>query len=236
MLIKSALATGKTTAIERLIAILEARLGRPARVAYITHLSALNANIAQRLKEAGFDFLLYSDFSGKTAQYLAAGDKIVISYNSLPRLQDADGNMPKFDLVVLDEITQLAVYTHANTYRRGQAYKCCGNLDHMLKKAGLTIGLDAHLHNGVCDRFKSIIPDTVILENLYKHDWGDLHIHPTMDGAIFWAIVAIGDEQAKPKSQRMPVIIPCSSRKDSRVIHREIIRQFGKDDVMLVNA
>jgi len=216
--IKSALATGKTELIIRLI-----RQFGYKRVLYISHLSALDSNAVARFTAAGLGFEIYSDFAGQSAKYLSGADKIVCSYNSLPRLQKADA----FDLVVCDETTQLADYTHADTFEHNGAYASYKAFCEIVHRAGKFLALDAFMDNPTCAWLRSLRPDLQVIENTYTPERGNLYLHSTKYSVIGRALAAI-------EAGQFPIVIPCGAKSDAQYIHRLIVDRFGGDGVLLV--
>src|SRR5690606_38160211 len=108
IVIKSPLATGKTSLVKRLVTEYEADFKRKPSVLVISHLQALAENIADRL-----EMELYKNID---TQFMPSVPQLVISYNSLYKI-----GSKKFDIVVIDEAEQFHRHLSGGTMRGAEA-------------------------------------------------------------------------------------------------------------------
>ncbi|GAB4526194.1 MAG: hypothetical protein OHK0046_42820 [Anaerolineae bacterium] len=227
-LIRSAMGTGKTTFIlETLRPALARQLGREPKILMLTHLQSLAANIASRFEQAGLEMHLYSDYQ---REFLGIAGNLAMSFNSLWKLAEHNNHVPRYDLIVIDEIEQFLRHLGGGTMRKNQAALAYDTLQRLIRTGGLVVGMDAHASNTAKQWLSEIAhTEAFALENIYQHPWGDLTLHRHLETVIAAAAAKITEGNGV-------VVIPCSSRSASEVIHQYLIGQFGAAHGKLING
>ena len=234
LIIKSALATGKTELIKRILAALEVKLGRRPRVLIINFLTGLAKNSRDRFADLGFE--LYSDYGGDTAQFIPSHDRLIISEDSIHKIAYAE-QMRDFDLVVLDETTQAANHLYGGTLKGFKSPRAYRVLVEIMRNAGMIVALDAHMTDNTAWWVADQVNDKVCkIENTHRPDRGTLNLHEHHSTVLARAIVQMREQAEKPENARLPVIIPCAGRGDSEVAYKIITGMFGDDGIMRING
>jgi phage/plasmid primase-like uncharacterized protein len=131
LIVRSPQETGKT---HRLSEALEHALDANLKVLVVTHRESLADSLAARLKLEN-----YGDYPAHELRYVNRG--LVICFDSLHKLS-IGGELPHFDLLVIDECEQ--VFRHATAEHIKNKAASFGALTHYLDKAHRFIGLDAN--------------------------------------------------------------------------------------------
>lgn len=158
--IKSPYGTGKTYAFRELI-----KKHNYKKVLFITYRQSLAHSFSLDLKnQFGFENYLDEDVNVKKA------DRIIIQLDSLKRLTDVSNiltqkdGIPKYDLVVLDEIEGLLSHL---SFEKIEQYYIHNILTNILKKCGKILTLDGDLGDRTLDFITTLGFDYKIFENTY---------------------------------------------------------------------
>lgn len=216
--LKSPLNTGKTKAVISLI-----QKSGIKRVLFLTHLQALTADQIERLHRAG---VIVEDYKSiPTGFDPGAIDRFVCSLNSVPRLHNAK----PYDLVIFDESTQGIPHLWGGTLRGKAISEAFQTIEMIFKQAGQVIALDAHQNNAIADWMKSLRGDCTRIENIYRHQWGDLIAEDTEAGLISAAMDCAGQDQGT-------VVITAGSRTRARVFYRLFADRYGSENVRVIHG
>jgi hypothetical protein len=218
LLIKSPLNTGKTSLVKRMIAYLNEKLGKPARILVITHNQALTEDIANRL-----DLHNYRDIPVGQSEYAKSLDRVVSSYDSLYLFAGCS-----FDLVFIDETESFHPHIASGTMTGWEAQRNYETLQSIVGGAGQVVAADAHLSDISRQWFESVRGQVTAIENTYRHKWGNLTLHKDMNALI-------GKVLDKALQNVGAVIIPTNSRKISEQLRIFFTEAIG-DGVTVING
>lgn len=221
ILIKSAIATGKTSLLENLIKRAESgKYGE--RVLIITHLENLAGDIANRFYDLGF--VVYKDYLG-TGIHWQAADRVVCSFDSLHLLAGQ-----YFDIVAIDEFEQFIPHLWSGTMRGAEPVRAFTTLQQLIGSAASFIALDAHLTSKTQQFTEKLRgKDSITLCNEYQHDWGDLTLCQSP-----YTVMERGLEAAKTATK--PVVF-LTYRERSKALYQLCLDHgFDPDDIMLMNG
>ncbi len=127
-------------------------------VLVVTHRESLARNLAARLR-----FECYNDYS---AHMLRDIPQLVICFDSLQKLE-LNGQLPSYDLLVLDESEQVLQHTTGrHIKRKAQNF---GVFEHYLKTAPRIIAADANAGRLTHDTLKRYNPERVITWHRHEH-------------------------------------------------------------------
>ncbi len=190
--------TGKT---EQLKPHIDTTLESRGRVLYITPSAALTDSSARRLGLESYADKLHYD-------HLREIPGVAICLNSLPRLLDGAGNLPAYDLVILDESEQLTrALTGKHITNRERVLE---TLILLLQRAPRVVCLDADL--GQLTR--------TLLEQARPHGpfhWLE-HFHPVGQGRTIRLHEQRDDLYATLADCREPVFVVTNSKTEAEAI------------------
>jgi hypothetical protein len=232
LMIKSALGTGKTELVPRLLARLRELLGYEPRALIITHRTALAKNIANRL-----NFECYKELDSKAMRSagvsLRDAPQLVISFDSLWKIAVVKEALPKYDIVVVDEINQFMPHLAGGTMKGSEPERAYKVLRQVVKEARLFVGLDAHLTDTPVEFVRQLRaggPQSVgVIVNDYVVQRGKLTIHANISQVIRRAIELIDEEAG-------PVVIPVGTKNLAKRLYRMMGERYGKDAVRVIHG
>ena len=152
LIVRAPQETGKTHRLAELLA------GQGLRVLVVTHRESLAKNLAARLR-----FECYNDYP---AHMLRDIPRLVICFDSLQKLS-IGGELPGYDLLVLDESEQILEHTTGRHIK----YKAANfrAFEHYLKTAPRIIAADANAGRLTSDTLKRYNPERVITRQVHEH-------------------------------------------------------------------
>lgn len=110
--LKSPMDTGKTTLIEGLLR----RSFEGKSVLMVTYRRTLSQSLASRFGDLGF--VSYMDVNPEVLSDRQAYPRVICQMDSLPYLSSFDGELPVYDLIILDEVESLLCHFSASTFTR----------------------------------------------------------------------------------------------------------------------
>ena len=225
LLIRSAIGTGKTELIKKLIAEFAARFGYEPKVLVITHRESLARDQAQRL---GME--CYKDYTGaelhSIGAYLDSIPQLVICYNSLQRLNRQGTPLPIYDLVVIDEIDQANPHLDSETFNGGEPHLAYKISRQLLKTARMFVGLDAHASAATKTYLTGLRGECFALENTYHVQRGTLTLHSDDSTAIGQALQLANEGSI--------MIVTDKSKEYAKSLVHIFSKKFGPENVRLV--
>lgn len=179
-------------------------------------------------------FELYSSFAGDASKYIPGMSRLIMSYNSLWKLAQGK-HLPRFDLIVVDELTQFHAHLFSKTFKGSQAIIAYQLLKDFLTSAGQVIGMDAHATDLDAQWIKTVTGDCLRIVNSYRHEWGSLTIHHRPETVLDRALAAIAGNLAQPLPDRQPVVI--TTYKEKSKLYARLIQERCPDArVIVVNS
>ncbi len=222
LLLRAPMATGKTELVKRLINHLSSQPSeRAVRILYINHLKSLTANAAARLNLEQYDAI--------PAEFLPSAAHIAISYNSLHKLRHADGSLPVYDLVVVDECEQVQPYIGASTFRPGEALRNYEMLRELCASAKQVLFMDAHAGQINADWLNKVRGDCQVIVNTWRPEHGIMTMYQTPAAVVEQALRLIDLNEGC-------VVIPTNSRKFSETLYHYLKEYYGNEAILLVNS
>lgn len=155
LIVRAPQETGKTHRLAELLS------GQGLRVLVVTHRESLAKNLAARLR-----FECYQDYS---AHLLRSIPRLVICFDSLQKLT-IGGDLPSYDLLVLDESEQVLEHTTGRHIKRKAAN--FGAFEHYLKTAPRIICADANAGKLTADALKRYSPERRVAWHIHEHHVG----------------------------------------------------------------
>lgn len=219
LLVRSAIGTGKTELVHRILQQETEKLGYKPTVLVITHRQALAQNIAERL-----DMECYKHLD--SAWYRSA-PQLVIVYNSLWKLGALNEEIPHYDLMIIDEIEQFHNHLGGNTFNAGEAKRAYDMLRQLVVSGGRVIGLDAHVSDISRAWLATLCDRVTCIENTYIPARGDITLHANSETVIKQAIT-IADENDGT------VVIPTSSKAEAQRLEHLFRARYGEDAVYMI--
>jgi hypothetical protein len=221
LLVRSAIGTGKTELVHRLIQHKAQELGYQPTVLVVTHRQALAQNIAERL---GME--CYKDLD--SAWYRSA-PQLVIVYNSLWKLGAMNEPIPQYDLLVIDEIEQFHNHLGGNTFTGGEAKRAYDMLRQLVVSAGRVVGLDAHASDISGAWLHTLLPLVTTIDNTYTPNKGTMTLHANSETIVERALqIADADEGT--------VVIPTSSKAEAQRLEYLFKERYGEEHVYMICA
>jgi len=219
VLIKSPIGTGKTELITRLVDAIEARAGQSISVLVLTHRQALAKNLSKRLS--------FECYKSIDTPQLRSVPKLVMSYDSVWKLVSAGAGLPRYDIVIIDELEQFQRHLNGGTFQSGEAERAYKVLRQLVIETPLFIGLDAHLTDTSSKWVSSLKPNKPIttLHNAYTPQRGDMTIHASSDAVISTAL-ALANEGT--------VVIPTNSITLAKTLNEFFKGKLGADNVYMI--
>lgn len=216
-LIRSPLATGKTSLISKIIQNADPM----ARILVITHLQALAENISERLSaECDYTVECYHQIP---YEYRKTPHRLVCSYDSLHTIRD------DWDYVFIDEHEQFHRHLTGGTMRDGEPLRAYTKLMTIVKGAEQVTVLDAHMSIASTTWLQKMRGDVTTIMNSYTHQWDTLSIQKSESGLLAEAFsAAFGNTKG--------IVIPTNSRSKSLDYYQLAINLFGEEAVMLING
>jgi superfamily II DNA or RNA helicase len=221
ILIKSPIATGKTSLVKKLIQHAETRMDKP-RVLIITHLENLAADIGKRFEDLGF--IVYNDYTGTGINWQAA-DRIVCSFDSLHNLSGHH-----FDIVAIDEFEQFIPHLWGGTMTGDEPVRAFQTLMQLAGSTTHFIALDAHLTTKTRRMIEAIRGrDVHTLRNDYRHEWGDLIV-----ASDPYTVIERGLKAAMGADK--PIVFLCMKNRSKVLKQLCLDYGFNEDDIVLINS
>lgn len=221
LLIRSAIGTGKTELVKKIIASEAQKRGYKPTVLVITHRQALAENIAQRLGMTCYKHV--------ESEALRQTYQLVMVYNSLWRLSSSEDKIPQYDLIIIDEIEQFHEHLGGSTFTAGEAKRAYTILRELVKHSGRVIGLDAHATNISRAWLTHFCEKVTTIENDHIPDKGQLTLHARRETVIQRATrLADRDEGV--------VVLPTNSRSEAKRLERYFCQRYGHDAVRMISA
>ena len=155
LIVRAPQETGKTHRLAELLR------GQGLRVLVVTHRESLAKNLAARLK-----FECYNDYP---AHLLRDIPRLVICFDSLQKLE-LNGQLPSYDLIVLDESEQVLEHTTGRHIKR--KLQNFGVFEHYLKTAPRIIAADANAGHLTADTLRRYNPERRISWHVHEHQIG----------------------------------------------------------------
>jgi hypothetical protein len=178
--IRSAYGTGKTYAFKKLIDIFKFK-----RVLFITYRQSLAHSLSEELREKyGFDNYLDDGVD------ILNSKRLIIQLDSIKKLNGGynfitqQDNMPKFDLVVLDEIEGLLNHL---SFEKIDQFVIHDYLKRLMNKAPKILALDGDMNDRSYDFLSDICPTYKFYANDYKPN--KKHFLLTHNGARFRQLI-----------------------------------------------
>ena len=213
--LRSAMGTGKSYAIAQ-------RLAKEPEltVLVVCHRVTLCAGLAANLNKINSSarFTLYQDVQGSCH----AIKRLVITFDSLVRLANEKGALPKFDVVIVDEVNQVLRHALSSSTCRLNRQKSLDIFDWVLKQCQQLIVADAHLSRESLDYIKAVRPQPIeLILNKYKTEARTIYIYDKQNTLIENFTRAI---VAKKK-----VLFVSTSKKDVKRYARAAAYQMSGD-------
>lgn len=160
--IKSPYNTGKTSLLEKILTEYN-----PIRCLIITHRVSLSDSIAGRFKKYGF--ISYEEknyFANKLIIQLESIQKTINNYDQITKHNKIRCEIPKYDLVILDECESLLNQFYSSTVKNpSETYSI---VEAIIRESNKIIMLDGDFHNRSYCFAKSLGKDITIIENTIK--------------------------------------------------------------------
>ncbi len=220
IVIKSGIGTGKTELVQRVIERLE-RHNANLRVLVITHRVRLVTDIAHR-----YGFPTYRDFQGDNRSLIAAAPQMVITYNSLYRL---DSSL-SYDVVIIDEVEQFHPQVTGDTFRGGDAARAYKRLCQIVQDAGLLLAMDAHVSDVTGQWVEAMkgAQNVLKLENAYQQQRGGLTIHRDYSTVYTRALAVLREHPTGF------IAVPCTTPGDALAAETLFAEAVDADQVVTV--
>lgn len=212
ILLKSDMGTGKTTVI--------AAACKGKRVLSITHRTALSAALAKAL-----DLDNYKGLEGADLRRL---DRLTITYNSLYKLADEAGNMPAYDVVILDEVTQGLAHLGGGTFKSAEGVRAYRALKQVVNSAGRVIAADAHMTSPAVKLLSQLRgPDRLsVVVNHHDRARGPLYVYDNPAAVVDKALLLASENSG-------PVLLATMAGYAQRAADRARAL-FGDEAVLLI--
>jgi hypothetical protein len=210
VLVKSPMGTGKTEWITHMV--------KPGdRVLVIVHRISLARSLAQRL-----GIPCYLDLSD---DQIRTAPQLVICLNSLPKLVSRYYPLRPFDLVIMDELTQLHEHLGGDTFTGLEKITTYKVLEQIIKMAHQVIGLDAGMHDVPREWLASLRGEVCGIVNHYRPKRPSLTVYGKTNRLL---------KQALKAARNGTIAIACSYEK-SYVLQELFAQQVGKENVRVIN-
>lgn len=228
MVIKSPMNTGKTEFIKALV--------RGKRALIINHRQRLSLELTDRLNDdkhsPGAAAECYLDISDSSL--LRAVDVLVICANSLHRLKDENGNMPAYDVIVIEESESTFEHIVGRTFDALQCVEVVGDLRALFaenqRAKGQLVAMDANAGQ-LTDMVMTMLAGAppVWFVNVFKLDKGEIELYENADLVTAIADKALGAGEAVycPRDSQKAVRQYCTTLNE-RAIEPAEIRQDKK--------
>ncbi|MEO1287624.1 MAG: plasmid replication protein, CyRepA1 family, partial [Chloroflexota bacterium] len=217
-LIRSPLATGKTSLISKIIA----NANDNAKILVITHLQALAENISERLsQELDKPVECYHHIPH---EYRPSAYRLVCSYDSLHTIRD------DWDYVFIDEHEQFHRHLTSGTMRGNEPVRAYKKLLTIIEGAQHLTVMDAHMSVASTHFLKFFRGKLTRIKNTYRHKWQTMTFHQKESKVLAEAF------KEASKDSTHGVVIPTNSRSKSQDYYQLACETFGDDAVMLING
>lgn len=232
LMLKSAYGTGKTFAFKKIIESYE-----PKRILFITYRQSLAHSLIEDLQEKfKFDTYLNKNIDVKLSR------RLIIQLDSIYKLQSYNNynfdtqtdDLPKYDLVVLDEMEGLLNHLSYNKIEQATIFDI---LKRLLYKSKKILCLDGDLSDRSLDFINNIKIDYKLYRNLYK---------PNKKNFIFTSnMEKFNDNIESDLENKKKIVIVCMTKTESEkynsmykdkynvIVHNSI--EKNKDILLNVN-
>lgn len=180
-LVRSAIGTGKTEVVERLI-----KKNPDKSVLFTTHLISLVESAASRLNLVSYNECDNFD--------LQIESRIAICLNSLGKLT-AEGRLRDYDIVVIDEIEQVLARLTTKIEQKPLIFSV---LRHVMQNAKTLICLDAHLSNTTVDLVNRFCPEKPVTIHFNTYEQGvnkNILLHENAESLQMDAMKALSNDK-----------------------------------------
>jgi|GEM_PF-4639767 len=219
--VKSAMGTGKTESVKQWLLSLQ----QAERVCAITHNRKLIDNTTSRW--SGFE-----NYQAIDADDYRDMPKLIITPNSIHHLADVDGQLPQYDVVIIDEPYHVLSALNSHLFQSNQASRAWAIMSKLIRDTPHVLIMDAYLSQMVVDVFSALRWDeqsTQVIVNTYRVSKGQVNMHRNIG---FCLQSAIQDAQ----QHDVLLVVACESNELCNAVTDILGDLWDKDSVLQVNG
>lgn len=209
LLIKSPTGSGKTELIKQLTE-------RYQRILVISHRRSLIRSQVKRLNENLAEEDCFVSYEEVSPQILQQSDRLCICINSLQKLIAIGQAVPKFDVIIFDEIEQQHKHIVGRTLENDQPVDVLFTMKQLMQHSKIVIGLDAYATVFTIDWMKAIRGEETfrMLLNQYPVNKGQMTFMSTLS-----EILAKANECLHTRRLEGPIVFAVSSKSHAKHLY-----------------